>query len=783
MYDLLFFALTNPGSWCHVKKKQIDDISSNLITMKQLNFILAFFAIPAFVFAQTGDLEGVIYDAGTQKPLSDAEIYIENTDLGTSSGEAGRFMLRGIPQGEATFTISLLGYETVQEKVTITDGKTTLIKVSLSESFVDLETVVVRSFNAHNQQNIKKIDIKLRPVVNSQEILRMVPGLFMGQHAGGGKAEQIFLRGFDIDHGTDIQLTVDGMPVNMVSHAHGQGYADLHFVIPELVEAVNFEKGPYQADKGNFTTAGWVNFKTKETLDRNFTKIEAGQYNTLRAVTGINLLGQNLREKGQFAYIAGEYSYSDSYFDAPQYFNRANIQGRYSGEISSSSNLSISGSHFWSRWDHSGQIPERAVDAGQISFFGAIDDNEGGETSRTNFNAQLLTQTPGGGLIKNQIFYSRYNFELYSNFTFFLEDPVNGDQIRQKEGRSLFGYNGSYNFPSGIGKFSGNTTLGIQYRQDLISDVELSKTQNRTFTKERVQFGNVQEANIAVYADKNIQLSRRFALNIGLRYDYFNNAYTDHLKEDQKSRAGSGAISPKINVYYTHNQQLRFFLNTGKGFHSNDTRVVVSQGGKDILPAAYGSDLGLIWKPIPRLLINSALWYLWLEQEFVYVGDAGVVEPSGRSQRYGIDFSARYQISNRLFADIDLNWAKPRSLDAAEGENHLPLAPIFTTVGGLTLVGPKGFNGSLRYRCITTRPANEDNSIAAKGYFVADLQLNYTKKTWEVGLNLQNLLNTKWKETQFATESRLFDEVDPVEEIHFTPGTPFFGRASFTLFF
>ncbi len=416
--------------------------------MKQLHLLCALLVLPLISFSQTGALEGVVYDAATQKPLSDAVIFIENSDLGAISEEAGRFKLRGIPAGEVTFKIALLGYEIGTEKATITAGKTTRITVNLDGSSVNLDEVVVHAFNAHNQQNISKIDIKLRPVVNSQEILRMVPGLFMGQHAGGGKAEQIFLRGFDIDHGTDIGLTVDGMPVNMVSHAHGQGYADLHFVIPELVEAVNFEKGPYHANKGNFVTAGWVDFKTREVLDRNFAKIEGGQYNTLRAVTGINLLGQESRRKGHSAYIAGEYSYSDSYFDAPQYFNRANVQARYSGEITPNSRLSLTGSHFWSRWNHSGQIPDRSVANGDISFFGSIDDTEGGETSRTNFNAQLLTQTSNGGLFKNQVFYSNYNFELYSNFTFFLDDPVNGDQIRQKEGRSLFGYNGSYNFPN-----------------------------------------------------------------------------------------------------------------------------------------------------------------------------------------------------------------------------------------------------------------------------------------------------------------------------------------------
>lgn len=751
--------------------------------MKQLNFFLLTLAFPFFAVAQTGNLEGIIYDADTKKPLSDALIFIENTDLGATSEEGGRFIIRKVPAGDVVLNVSLLGYEMLTQNTTVAAGQTAKLNITMSSGPINMDAIVVRSFNAHNQQTIGKIDISLRPVVNSQEILRMVPGLFMGQHAGGGKAEQIFLRGFDIDHGTDIRLTVDGMPVNMVSHAHGQGYADLHFVIPELVEAVNFEKGPYHADKGNFVTAGWVDFKTKEVLDRNFAKIEGGQYNTARTVLGVNLLGQAAKQRGQSAYIAGEYSYSDSYFDSPQYFNRANVQGRYSGQVSGNSHLNLTGSHFWSRWNHSGQIPDRAVASGETSFFGSIDDTEGGETSRSNFNAQLYTQTANGGLFKNQIFYSNYNFELYSNFTFFFDDPVNGDQIRQKEGRSLFGYNGSYNFSNRIGGASANTTFGVQYRQDLVSDVELSNSRNRTETKSRVQFGDVQEANVSVYADENIQLSRRFAVNVGLRYDLFRNTYTDHLQDDEQRSATASILSPKVNLYYTPNDQFQFFLNTGRGFHSNDTRVVVPQGGEDILPAAYGSDLGVIWKPIPRLFINTALWYLWLEQEFVYVGDAGVVEPSGRSQRYGVDFSVRYQLTNRLFADVDVNFTNPRSADDPDGENYIPLAPRFTTVGGLTLVGPEGFNGSLRYRYMADRPANEDNSIVAEGYFVADLQLNYTKRKWEIGLNIQNLFNTRWKETQFATESRLFNELEPVEEIHFTPGTPFFARGSFTLFF
>jgi outer membrane receptor protein involved in Fe transport len=471
--------------------------------------------------------------------------------------------------------------------------------------------------------------------------------------------------------------------------------------------------------------------------------------------------------------------YSNGYFNAPQYFNRRNIWAKYSALLDNQQSLTLSFSSFASSWDASGQVPERAVNAGLISRFGSIDPTEGGITGRTNLNVQYARNISPGVFFKSQAYWTKYNFELYSNFTFFLEDPVNGDQIRQKEDRSILGYNGSLNFPSRFG----STTLGVQYRQDMVNDIELSHTLNRTITKKNIQLGDVQEGNLGLYLDDNLQLGRKATLNLGLRYDFFQNRYTDHLQDDTRASASSGIFSPKINLNYNASEKIRLYLNTGRSFHSNDTRVVVPQNGRKILPAAYGTDLGMVWKPLPNLFVNTGLWYLWLEQEFVYVGDAGVIEPSGRTRRWGYDLSARYQLSRRLFVDLDANWAQPRAIGEAKGENYLPLAPLFTSVGGLSLVGNKGFSGSLRYRYMANRPANEDNSIAAKGYFVPDVQLNYTRKKWELGLNLQNIINTQWKETQFATESRLFNETEPVEEIHFTPGTPFFARLSFTLFF
>jgi outer membrane receptor protein involved in Fe transport len=740
-------------------------------------------------FAHLGSISGVVYEQSTNLPLRGVNVQLTGLGKATTTNELGQYRFDELVAAPYKIELSYIGFKTLIIEATVLDDQTASVQTFMSNSTLELKEVVVSAQRSHDQQLISNLDIKIRPIVNSQEILRMVPGLFIGQHAGGGKAEQIFLRGFDIDHGTDIQLTVDGMPVNMVSHAHGQGYADLHFVIPELMEGVDFKKGPYHAEKGNFTTAGWVNFRTRNALDRSFVKLEAGQFDTYRAVAGIDLLGHGPtapkgRVKNQSAYLASEYSYTNSYFDNPQNFKRLNVLGKYHGHLSSHTYLTLTASTFWSKWNHSGQIPDRAIESGLTGFFGSVDPTEGGETSRTNVNVQMVTVTPRNHTIKNQFFYSNYNFELYSNFTFFLEDSLNGDQIRQKERRNLFGYNGSFSTQNAIGNTQWTTTLGVQYRQDLTKDTELSHTKNRTETLDRIQLGNINELNASVYADELVQVSDRFSINAGLRLDYFRNQYEDLLAAPATNRSASAAIlSPKLNFYYTFNNRFQLYLNTGRGFHSNDTRVVVPQGGRQILPPAYGSDLGVIFKPFPKLLINAAAWYLWLQQEFVYVGDAGVVEPGGQTRRQGIDVSVRYQLTKHLYADLDVNTTKPRAIGELEGQNYLPLAPIFTATGGLSVQSNTGFSGSLRFRYIGDRPANEDNSIVAKGYFVTDMQANYSRKNYTLGLSVQNLFNTRWKETQFATESRLQNETASVEEIHFTPGTPFFARLSLTVFF
>jgi len=259
--------------------------------------------------------------------------------------------------------------------------------------------------------------------------------------------------------------------------------------------------------------------------------------------------------------------------------------------------------------------------------------------------------------------------------------------------------------------------------------------------------------------------------------------YFDKLTTTRLPSQGKGIVSPKLNIQYTVSKQLQLYAKAGKGFHSNDTRVVVAKRGEEILPAAYGGDVGFMMKPSSNLFINVTAWYLYLNQEFVYVGDDGNVEPSGKTRRQGIDVILRYQFSSKLFANANINFTKPRAIDKPKGENYIPLAPTATSTGGLFYRQKIGWNGSLTYRYIKDRPANEDNSIVAKGYFLLDGSLNYTKQKYEVGVAVENIFNADWNEAQFATESRLQNEPAPVTELNFTPGTPIFARIKLAVFF
>ena len=739
-----------------------------------MKFLIGAFAM-LFIFPLYGQsIRGTVLDENAS-PIENVNIFNKTTGEHSHTNTTGYFTLKNTNVGDSLY-LSSLGYKNLLH---IIKAKSRKLNFTLQASAVSLDQVVIVS-EVDQLSRIVDIDVQNNPVKSSQEILRKVPGLIIGQHAGGGKAEQLFLRGFDIDHGTDLALSVDGLPVNMVSHAHGQGYSDLHFVIPETISNIEFGKGPFTASQGNFATAGYVDLKLKDVVENNLLSLEVGQFKTQRFTGLFPVINNNYNT----LYLASEVYLTDGPVNSPQNFNRINLMSKYVYDRPGEEKLDLTVSHFQSKWDASGQIPQRAVDAGLIDRFGAIDDTEGGNTSRSNLSMSYTKNINESDSFTTNAFISSYDFELFSNFTFFLEDPVNGDQIRQYEDRILMGVQSTFERKGKeLGSFDLNYSAGGGFRYDDVNDVELSRTKNRRETLERLSYGDVDELN--AFGFFNAELKKgAWNINPSLRVDYFKFDYNNKLSPVYENLSEiKAAVSPKLNVIYTPSTTFQYFLKTGIGFHSNDTRVVVANEGEDILPAAYGLDIGTIFKPTSRMVINGALWSLFLDQEFVYVGDAGIVEPSGRSRRVGIELGARYQFNDWLYAYSDINYTYARSTDEPNGEDYIPLAPDFTAVGGVQVDNLGAFSGSLSYRYIDDRPANEDNSIIAEGYLVTDMNINYKVNNWTYGIIIENLFDTEWNETQFATESRLFNETAPVEEIHFTPGTPFFIRGKVAVTF
>jgi outer membrane receptor protein involved in Fe transport len=754
----------------------------DLIALKKIFLLFCLSLMLSFtqLKAQTGSIQG--YVSNNNLPVAYAQIQVEALSILAISDSLGYFTIKSIPAGLHQLKFTCLGYKPMFKSISVKQNLKQTVRVNLVQDIIDLKMVEVLPKSESAPNMIRKLDLQLRPLSSSQDLLRLVPGLFIAQHAGGGKAEQIFLRGFDIDHGTDFAIYVDGIPVNMPSHAHGQGYADLHFLIPETVAELAVIKGPHSTKYGDLATAGSGEFSTLNALNTSSVKLEYGAFNTKRALAMVNLLNSKhlFSKKKENWYIAGEYRYTNSYFEQSQNFNRYNIFTKYTGELNNGAKLSISLSSFQSSWDASGQIPVRKVNDGSITRFGSIDPTEGGETGRSNFNI-IYEKNRGNKQFKQQLFYSRYDFNLYSNFTFFLNDSIRGDQIFQADHRNIFGYNSSVKVTNKLfnKKFVSNLGTGVRYDN---ASIQLDHTQKQVFLNQMVG-GKLNQVNAWAFAETNVSLSSKLRLNAGTRFD----AYSFNFKNTKYDTASGNAFkylaSPKINLDYFYSNTVQFFAKSGFGFHSNDARAVIIGNLENTLARAFGNELGVMLKPTKRVLVNMALWGLDLQSELVYVGDEGIVEAAGRTRRVGVDFGVRFQMFKYWCIDADINLNKGWLRDEPSNANRIPLAPNFTSIGGISYKNPKQLNGSLRYRYMANRAAVEDNSITAQGFFLVDAVVNYNIKSLQFGITLENLLNSAWKEAQFATESRLQTENASVNEIHFTPGTPRFGKVSVTYMF
>ena len=681
-----------------------------------------------------------------------------------------------------------------------------------TDDVVQLEKILVegdRAYSTASSKSIREFDLNVRPMQTAQDMLQLAPGLVVTQHAGGGKAEQIFLRGFDADHGTDVAISTDGIPVNMVSHGHGQGYADLHYVIPELVESIDLFKGPYFARHGNFSTAGSIMFRTKDYIDENTVKIEGGEFNTQKVTGLFQVPGSS---EYQSAYFGAQFYNTDGPVESEQNFQRSNLFGKFHTHLNETNELTFSVNAFSSAWDASGQIPQRAVDSELITRFGTIDDLEGGQTGRQNLNLTYTVIGKNNSQFFIQPYFSRYNFKLFSNFTFFLDDPENGDMIEQTDDRTLLGLNTEYQFEQSIRSMQSTTTFGGGFRSDDIA-VSLWHSPNRRRLAQRVDSGII-ERNLSLWVQEELVVHSKLRLQLGLRGDYFTFNVEDHLDTlsgasitlpHASGYAQEAMLNPKFNLVYSPLHSTDIFLNFGTGFHSNDARdVVIEQTISDLarvfsrqglndaqinerlaqlnfdpehsgirtLPRVIGAEIGTRHQFWNRLSIGIAGWWLELDEELVFVGDAGETEISGKSRRIGIDIEGRAQMLSWLWVDIDVNLSSGKFVDEPSDANEIPLAPRITSTGGLTAAHPSGFGANLRYRHIGDRPANEDSSVTAVGHTLVNIGLSYAFGPFKYFATVENLFDVDWNEAQFDTESRLVDETEPVSEIHFTPGNP-----------
>jgi outer membrane receptor protein involved in Fe transport len=624
-------------------------------------------------------------------------------------------------------------------------------------------------------------DFELRPQGRPADILRVVPGLLIGQHHGGGKAEQYFLRGFDADHGTDIAFFIDGMPVNLRSHAHGQGYTDLHFLIPETLRQVDTYKGPYFVEFGDFATAGAINFVTLDVVPENLVLAAGGSWGTQRYLTLLSPTREQLK-----TVFAMEVYTSNGPFERDQDYLRLNIFAKASSTIGETIDWSVWASYLNSNWFASGQVPVRAVREGLITRFGAIDNSEGGNTQRFNGNFDVRWRISDTATLKVHGYGQYYQLDLYSNFTFFLNDPDNGDQIKQVDtNRAVAGMDLLYERRTTLFGKPLVAAAGYQFRVDT-PRVILANTADRHLL-DRTQDVNIFETSYSPLVKFDWTPASWLRIVTGARGDIFNFNVRNNLVgvPDQPSGSQTKAIpSAKFNAILGPWYETEFFANVGTGFHSNDARAVVQDPNLRALAQATGWEVGTRTRILPNVEASFTYWWLNLTSELVFSGDEGTLEPSPASRRAGLEFMLKARPLDWL--TFTGNVAYTPLAEFFNG-NAVPLAPRVMAYTDLTARFPWGLSASATTRFLGVRWADEERTQTARGYTIVDLGLRYRYnlpggRALDAFLTIENLFNVEWRETQYYYTSRLQGEPPQgVPDIHYTPGNPrtFLGGVAF----
>jgi hypothetical protein len=572
----------------------------------------------------------------------------------------------------------------------------------------------------------------------------------------------------------------------------------LHFLIPELVVGLEGYKGAYYAHLGDFATAGAIEMKLAETLDESYAQLSVGQYGIHR---GLALVSPRLGDDWR-AVVAAEVYAADGPFVNEEDLLRINVFGKLTHDISDSAKASLSWMSYGSGWNGSGQIPARAVcgegEAGApppedfgarcIDRFGTVDPSEGGASQRHMARASLDVTWEEADF-QAMVYGLRQSFALYSNFTFFAEDPIRGDGIEQVDERWVVGTDMRFRKHLHIGKSIFSTSVGLQVRHDAI-DNALSHQSNRERLEPRVD-ASIGETGIGVYVEEDARLTPWLRWVLGLRFDRVDVKVDDRLEDttDVGTRssgvAGDMLLSPKGSVVISPIRQWDLFVSAGRGFHSNDARgAVLDEGAVDLLTTAKTYEVGTRVRPVEGLSLDAAGFLIDLDSEIVWIGDEGVTEASGATRRVGVEGTVRYKFADWFFADAEVTAVEPRYRNNAGNGDAIALAPTLTFTTGVGLRPKIGdfipFFGS-RLKAITDRPAIEDESLTADGFLIVDVNAGLRWRDIELAVDIQNLLDSDWREVNFASETRLPHEPAPVQGIHYAPGWPFtaIGRVTY----
>lgn len=620
-------------------------------------------------------------------------------------------------------------------------------------------------------------DFTTRPLLRVGELVEVIPGMVATQHSGSGKANQYFLRGFNLDHGTDFFASLEGMPINLPSHGHGQGYLDLNFIIPEVVETVAYRKGPYTTEIGDFSSAGSVTFNIYERLAENIAELSIGEDGYYRFVSAGSFAaaGGDLLFAGEGQINNGPWVLDDNLRKYNSVLKYTRDHGFMKSELLATA--------YYSKWNSTDQIPQRAVNSGLIDRMGYIDDDLGGETTRLSLSAKVESEK-----LKALVYGQYYDFNLFSNFTYFADDPINGDEFEQVDTRSIWGGDLSYQDELTLGQTDVVWTVGSTLRYDRISEVGLHKTNTR-IRNQAIRMDSVNELALGAYGDIKVYLSDDFRLNGGVRIDRYSYS-VDALRPENDGSGNDAQVSPKVSAAYRMSPTMEVYANYGHGFHSNDVRgaaINIDPVTGEAVPSvpliakSRGAELGLRLEPNEDLNVSLAAFWLDLDSELVFVGDAGTTEVNDGSRRYGVELAAFWQANDWLAFDGTV-----ASTDAKfnlEHDRYIPGSIRAVFAGGATAVFENGFTGSLRLRHFGSAPLIGDGTIRSKATTLVNLGLAYEFSAYTIDLDIFNVFNAKASDISYYYASQLSGETAPVEDVHYHPVEPFTVRLGFKIKF